>query len=528
MRSSPEAPEDRKRTRLTILVVFGLALVALYVTLGGPREAELWSDLPGPQIPDDDQVEQQAPESPDQVEDVELWLEPLALLAKDASSSGPAALVVESRAGRDPTACSLRIVEGRGAGRSAQVDGDAILRGLPEGSALIELERSGRRAVRYARLPARSPLLVDWGRRVTVRAQVSDSHGKALADATLVCGAREFKSDAQGRVVVPDVVCGSGLPISVAARAHTSVFEVHDVRGDLDLRFVLDDAWRIRGIVQLPRSQLAKARVAVLPVGQGAWQPWFWKGRLCDLAIDERGRFEVDGLSYDYESVAIGVLSGTHHQADAMLVDRPRSRTPGRNVVDVLVRGNEAPLCRGVVVDASARPLGGTEIVARHRSTPSWGSDWIVSMPQTPWPTWIARLGSCSTSTDASGRFTIALPFARTRVLASKLGFASEEQAVRKRRGQTLRFALAERASSNAAPRLALQRIKTISKPWLRVKVFWRKRLQGRAFSAKNDGQLEIPIAQACVVKLLAKFGGERLVVERLRIDGRTELELPR
>ena len=184
-------------------------------------------------------------------------------------------------------------------------------------------------------------------------------------------------------------------------------------------------------------------------------------------------------------------------------------------------------MSRGRVVDVAGKAIAAARVVSSRRTSPSWGSDWFVSRTRTPWPSWIGELGYCATSSDAEGNFAIGLPFARTRVTASAIGFASEEQAVRRRRGHTLRFELAQGATSTDAPRLAL-RFENPSKPWLRVHVYWRKALQGRGFAVRSDRVLEVPIRHACVLRLVAEIGGKRRVIERLRVDGRAEVELGR
>ena len=142
-----------------------------------PPEVELWPDLSGPVIPEELGDPETAPVDAEELEKVKLWLDPVARLAPASSRAGPAVLHVESRAGRDASPCSLRIVEGRGMGRTAQVDGGADAARTPRRERLVELERSGRRVRRYTRIPSPRALFVDWGRRVSIRVRVSDSRG---------------------------------------------------------------------------------------------------------------------------------------------------------------------------------------------------------------------------------------------------------------------------------------------------------------------------------------------------------------
>lgn len=199
------------------------------------------------------------------------------------------------------------------------------------------------------------------------RSRVVDRDGHAIADARVWLAGRESKSDGDGRFLVENLPIRSGLPMVIRAQGKATIFRILDLadahlRGDLPAH-ALEDGVSLHVQLAAPISGDAPlGRVYLMPADQGGdsrlrHYPFFLAEHGGGISLSSEGTCKIEGLP---RGVEVRVVA--HH---------PRLRIESSVVVELgddvnyaMVKGAEAPLLSGRVVDLAGQPAPGASVVS--------------------------------------------------------------------------------------------------------------------------------------------------------------------
>jgi Carboxypeptidase regulatory-like domain len=354
--------------------------------------------------------------------DLQVKIEILERLSEedDGGEAGLALLRLQSVRVGKPMPFQWRIEAGPDAGRSAGSQGEELLQGLEPGWYLLSLSGpGGARAPRLLQLhaDAESTIRVDWTHAGRVRGRIYDPQGQAVGGAHVQIGEVQGKTDGDGRFELSGLWPGQGLPLLIEAEGLASRVEpigvVASSEPPRELRFVLEEAAEVEGVVSMPRHEWKHARIFVLPGrpsgrngnGRGyAHLPLFWKDRFSDLRLDENGRFRIRGVSR-----ALPLALGFVH---------PRYRLESPHPLFVIERSGKAReqvvlqpvamrVLTGKVTAKDGKPV---QAQLEMRGKGRWGDAYFRGGVRPPLTRQAAWMGSSVTASDASGHYSMGVP----------------------------------------------------------------------------------------------------------------------
>ncbi len=449
---------------------------------------------------------------------VELWIDPLGVLDKP-DWDDTEELAIESRDGDRPVTTSVRFVSGICQGLRQSVSGSDTIRGLARGWHRIEVKNGGRVTERLVRVPRRLPLVLDWSGRSAVEGRVhAYRDGAPIAGAAVVIGGKSTETGADGRFRLDVPLRGGDVPARLSAQGFGSYQEVVGLGSITSLDFVLEDSWRIDGVLHLPATERATTpRIAVLP--DGGWPsgshafPFDWTPFYAGVPVGPRGHFVIRGLPLS-QSVTLGVL-----HSEAALVDRLDVEAPTggrrRSVTAHLVPKRMPVLAGRVVAAKDGTPVLGAVITSSPGKgrAQRWGERFFGGLQRNALPEWARYLGATSARSDADGRFVLGLPWRTTRVRLSAPELGSHEEVVRRSARRIVRqFELgAAGVAPSSEPAVLVVGFTPNTPRKLRVTVRWAGTVREQPFL--HDATTEYRI----------QLGGSALVDVRLRQTGKTK-----
>lgn len=482
--------------------------------------------------------------------DLELRLVPQAALVSSSLRLGRESLTIHSvalgtegsgsRTARD-VSCAVRVVAGLPQAIERTIAGKARIEGLPRGRILFAFEGpNGRRFDSLVRVPRADPLVVDWATSGGLRGRVQDERGAPIGRGAIVeVQGKRIACDDEGRFEVRGLVCGDSVPVLVRAAGKALYAEIVDVRREsVDLRFSLAAAWSIR----LTAPDTAPETIALVPLGG---VPKLFPYYALEARPLGRGRFQVDGLPLRHD-IGVAFVSSTHVSSEPTAVAAPLSA----RTLDVSIGADRPVRVRGRVQfeDLRKREAGvDTEIRATVTAVDArkqpWGRTLFVREALLP-PAW-ALLGASRARTDADGRYELAMPSRRTRLVVEAPQYEGQARVLHRARRLRANFTLAkssERASGEVADGAASARATLAltfvdlprSVTRLRIRVFWNGEPRGRAIVHDPRRVLEVPLGGAALLEVslrrssLRGSGGSTAAESprTVRAVGRTAVEI--
>ncbi len=471
---------------------------------------------------------------------VDVRLSALALLheQKARRAQGSSSLVVESFIGDVPVDASLHFTLGPLEGASFDLRGEQRIEGLPAGWHEVEARFGTRKSLHLIRLPSKGTrtLPLRWNRGGAVgelRGVVFDGNGAPLAGVTVELGAHRAETIADGTFVMTGLEYGPERPLVLSKRGYALQFQRVEVRRkskDAQLRFVLPKGRTVRGVLQLSGTDLAAARLVVLPGADSSSGPtsfpYFARQRAFDIPVDADGRFVIEGLPRDH-SFAIAMLHPCAVLHDPVPVPRASSRAFRVHLIP-----ERYPALRGrVVEDGSDRSIDGAELHSGAGSLrgSAWGSSYVASSLAKPLPGFVASLGTCVARSSADGRYAIGVSPKRSEILVESPGHLGTSLRGSGRSGLTKDFHLAPAGPAASGPGMLRLHFDRETADPLELRILRDGDLPGRPFLLPAGEALELPFDQSARVRVRLLLRGEDrpLLDRRLLVRGTRTLSVP-